>query len=150
MASLLALWRYQRLPSSINPRFTSLWGKTTGTFRFISDLAENTFCVIVTSASYEWVFSINEHAGNSRRADLKSTSVNDILSINSALWKKLTRFHIFPFQCFLRPFRLLWNEPLNKLPLEMKRVAWVFSGFQTHSGRCRFGTEILWGGAGAV
>jgi len=25
----------------------------------------------------------------------------------------------------------------------MKRVAWVFSGFQTHSDRCRYGTETV-------
>jgi len=38
------------------------------------------------------------------------------------------------------------NEPLNKLPLAIKHTAWVFSGFQTHSDWCRFGTETVRGG----
>jgi len=28
----------------------------------------------------------------------------------------------------------------------MKHIQRVFSGFQTHSDRCRFGTEIVWYG----
>ena len=28
----------------------------------------------------------------------------------------------------------------------MKHIAWVFSGFQTHRGRCKFGTETVWVG----
>jgi len=31
----------------------------------------------------------------------------------------------------------------------MKHVAWAFSGFQTHSDKCRFGTETVRTGAGA-
>jgi len=30
----------------------------------------------------------------------------------------------------------------------MKHIAWVFSGFQTHSDRCRFDTETVRGGCG--
>ena len=37
-----------------------------------------------------------------------------------------------------KTFRWLWNEPLNKLPLAMKHIAWGLSGFQTHSKK--FGT----------
>jgi len=35
------------------------------------------------------------------------------------------------------------KKTLNKLPLAMKHVPWVFSGFQTHSDRCIFGTETV-------
>jgi len=49
---------------------------------------------------------------------------------------------------FFKSFCWLWNEPLNKLPLAMKHVAWVFSGFQTHSLRYRFGTERVRDGQG--
>jgi len=51
------------------------------------------------------------------------------------------RFHSFSL-------RLFWNERLNKLALRMKHIAWIFSGFQTHSDRGGFGTEIVRSGAG--
>jgi len=54
---------------------------------------------------------------------------------------KLTKkIHILIYRVFKR-FCWLSNEPLNKLPLAMKHVARVFSGFQTHSDRCRCGEE---------
>jgi len=46
-----------------------------------------------------------------------------------------------------KTFRWLWNEPLNKLPLAMKHIAWGLSGFQTHSKK--FGTtETVRAGCG--
>jgi len=44
---------------------------------------------------------------------------------------------------FVKSFCWFWNEPLNKWPLAMTQVAWVFSGFQTHSGRCR-AKQAIW------
>jgi len=43
-------------------------------------------------------------------------------------------------------FRWLWKEPLIKLPLSMKCIAGVFSGFR--QDWCRFWTETVRGGYG--
>jgi len=59
------------------------------------------FCVIATSAASERVFSMTGYVVNSRRTNLKSSSVNDVLfsAVLLKLRKKrlrLTkRFHIF-------------------------------------------------------
>ena len=47
----------------------------------------------------------------------------------------------FYFTVFFNSFCWLWNEPLNKFQPAMEHVAWVFSGFQTHSGRCGCGNS---------
>jgi len=117
-------------------------------FPDLSDLARNAFWVMATSAANERVFSIDGHVVNSRRANLKSSSVNDILFFSSALRKKrwrLTQVSHFYFAVFIKSFRWLWNEPLNKVPLAMKNVAWAFSGFQTQSGRCMLRMETVRG-----
>jgi len=57
-------------------------------FPSLSDLARNTFCVKATGAANERMFTIDGHAMNSRGANSKSSSVNDILFFNSALRKK--------------------------------------------------------------
>jgi len=126
-------------------------GKTTDWSFQVSacDLARNAYCVMATSAASERVFSMDGHVVNSRRANLMSSSVSDKLFFNSALkvtkCSRLTkRFHIFKVS--FKSFCWLWNEPLNNLPLAMKYSARVFSGFQTHSDRCRFGTETVRGG----
>ena len=54
-------------------------------FLVLSDLARNTFCVMATSAANEWVFSMDGHVMNSRRSNLKTLSVNDILIFNRAV-----------------------------------------------------------------
>ena len=94
-------------------------------FPGLTDLARNAFCVMATSAAYERMFSIYDNVVNSRRANLKGSSVNDILFVNSAL--RIKRWSLIRFQIFA--FCWLWNEPLNKLPPAMKRIPRVFSGF---------------------
>jgi len=54
----------------------------------LSDLVKNTLCVMATSTVSERVFRMAGHVVNSRRANLKSSSVNDILFFNSALKAK--------------------------------------------------------------
>jgi len=43
--------------------------------------------------------------------------------------------HLY-FTVFFMSFCWLWYEPLNKFPQAMKHIAWDFSGFPTHNGRC--------------
>jgi len=58
----------------------------------------------------ERVFIIGGHVVNSRKANSKSSLVNDILIFNSALRKKHSmfdaRFHIFTFQGFSKKLLL--------------------------------------------
>ena len=54
----------------------------------LSDLARNALCVMATSAASERVFSMARYVVNSRRANVKSSSVNDILFFNSAFKAK--------------------------------------------------------------
>ena len=76
-------------------------------FPALSDLARNRLWVVTTNAAGERAFCTAGHVVNSRRANLKSSSVNDVLFFNGALKlrtkpSKLTkRFHIFTLQCFL-------------------------------------------------
>ena len=51
----------------------------------LSDLKRNTLCVMVSNAASERVFSMAGHVVNSRIANLKSSSVNDVLFFNSAV-----------------------------------------------------------------
>ena len=95
-------------------------------FPGLSDLARNTFCVKATGAANERMF-IDGNAMNSRGANSKSSSVNDILFFNSALRKKealnfdeVLRFY---FTVIFKTFRWLRKEPLNKLQLAMKHTA---------------------------
>jgi len=63
-----------------------------------------------TNAANELVFIIGGHVTNSRKANLKSSLVSDILFINSALRKKrsmlATRFHIFTLHVFSKTLLL--------------------------------------------
>jgi len=101
----------------------------------ISDPARNTFCVMASSADNLRVFRMDGHVVNSRRANLNSLSVNDMLFFNIALKAEKEVFKVdyevshFHFTLFFKRFCWLWNEPLNKLLLATKHVAWVFSGF---------------------
>jgi len=96
-------------------------------FPGLSDLARNTFCVKATGAANERMFNIDGHAMNSRGANSKTSSVNDILFFNSALRKiealnfdEVLRFYI---SVIFKTFRWLRKEPLNKLQLAMKHIA---------------------------
>ena len=96
-------------------------------FPSLSDLARNTFCVKATGAANERMFNIDGHAMNSRGANSKTSSVNDILFFNSALRKiealnfdEVLRFYI---SVIFKTFRWLRKEPLNKLQLAMKHIA---------------------------
>jgi len=57
-----------------------------------------------TGGAGERVFSVGGHVVNSRKGNLKSSSVKDIFFISSILRNKLsmlvTRFHIFTLQGF--------------------------------------------------
>jgi len=55
--------------------------------------------------------------------------------------------YIFYFSVFLRA-SFGFEITLNKLPLAKKDIAWVFSGFQTHSKSSKFGMETVRAGAG--
>ena len=90
-------------------------------------LQRNTFCVKATGAANKRVFNIDGHDMNSRGANSKSSSVNDILFFNSALRKKealnfdeVLRFY---FTVIFKTFRWLRKEQLNKLQLAMKHIA---------------------------
>jgi len=74
-------------------------------FPAFSDLARNMFCMMATTVASEQVFNMAGHVVNRRRANLKSSSVNDILFFSSAAKAKkrarLTKkFHNFTLQCF--------------------------------------------------
>jgi len=105
------------------------------------------------------VLTIDGHIINSRSANLKSSLDFDCLSglafLVQNLWpfwtrntrkatttKKQQKVSIFNLTVFLKNFCWLWNEPLTKLPLVMKHIAWVISGFQTNIGRC--GVKTVW------
>jgi len=51
----------------------------------LRDLARNTFHVMVIGAAGELVFTMAGYVVNGRRANLKSSSVNDTLFFDSAL-----------------------------------------------------------------
>jgi len=57
-------------------------------FPILNGIAGNTFCVTATSTASEQVFSMSAHVMNSRRANFKSLSMNNILFFNSAFKAK--------------------------------------------------------------
>jgi len=57
-------------------------------FPALNEIARNMFCVMATNAASERVFSMAGHALNSGRANLRSSSVNDIILFNSPLKAK--------------------------------------------------------------
>ena len=59
----------------------------TGALPALSDLARNAFCVMTTTAAGERVLCMAVHVVTSRRANLKSSSVNEVLFFYSALRK---------------------------------------------------------------
>ena len=77
-------------------------------FPALSDLARNKFWVITTNGGSERVYCMTGHVVNNRRANLKSSSVNDVLFFSGTSQlrmkcSKLTkRFHIFALQCSLK------------------------------------------------
>jgi len=81
-----------------------------------------------------------------------SWMVEGLLFINNALRKKRwmlpTRFHIFSLQGFSRASVGHEMQQWINFHLVMKHIPWVFSGFQTYSDRCRFGTKTVRGGRG--
>jgi len=83
----------------------------------------------------EQAFSNGWDVVNSRRANLNSSSVNDILFFKSAFKPKNKALKVdqkvshICFTVFFKSFCWLWSEPLNKLPQTMKHVALVFRGF---------------------
>ena len=89
---------------------------------------------MTTIASREQAFCTAGHVVNSRRANLKSSSVNDVLfeakKEELKVDKKVSHFCI-TVSCM--SFCWLWNEPLNNFPQAVKHVAWDFSGLQTHA-----------------
>jgi len=100
---------------------------------------------MATKAAGERVFNMAGHVFNSRRAKLKSSSVNDILFFNSA-FKAKKDFkvdqkvpHLY-VPAFLKSFCWSLNEPLTKLPLAMKHTL-LIGGFQTHSDKRRCGAK---------
>ena len=124
-------------------------------FSVLSGFAGNTFCVMATSAANERLCSIDDDVVNSRRANLKEFFSKRHTFFNSALRNQrlnLTRFHFFTYSVF-QDFRWFWNDPLNKFPLVMKHVAWVFLWFSVTSAglgrkQCWAGWEGLRGGSG--
>ena len=106
-------------------------------FPALSELARNTFSVVVTCAASDRGFSMTEHV-NSRRASLKSSSADGMVFSNSAPGAQkeaLTVDWKFSVLVFFKSFCWLWNEPFYKLPPASKHVAWLFSGFQTPVSR---------------
>ena len=79
-------------------------------FPHLSDLAGNTFCVMETSAANERRVGVGGHVVNSRRSNLKSSSVNDILFFNNACKAKNEALKVdqkvshFYFTLFLKTF----------------------------------------------
>ena len=75
-------------------------------FPALSDLARNRFWVMRINGASERVVWTARHVVNSRRVNLKSSSVNNILFFNGASklrtkCSRLTkRYHIFTLQCF--------------------------------------------------
>ena len=63
-------------------------------FTALSDLARNGFCVMATNAASEQVYNIARPVVNSRRGNLKSSSVNNMLYFNSALKTKKEAFTV--------------------------------------------------------
>jgi len=112
-------------------------------FPALSDLAGNTFCVMATSAASERVFNMTRNVVNSTRSKYKefvserqsfSTTLLKLRTKRSKLIKRFVHFYLYSV---IKSVCWLWNEPRAQLPLAMKHAAWVFCGFQTHSGRCK-------------
>jgi len=61
------------------------WQDRSLEFSALSDLARNMFCVMATGTAHERVFGMDGHAMNSRRANLQSSSMNDVFFVNSEL-----------------------------------------------------------------
>ena len=120
-------------------------------FPSLSHPAGNTVCVMAKSAANKRVFIIDNHVVNGRRGNLNEYLIERQNLFQQCSEKEVLKFdqvsHFYPV-VFFQTFHCPWNEPLNKLPRAMKRTAWVFSGFLTHSDWCRFGTETVRGGAG--
>jgi len=80
--------RYKELAAQGCSDILQWWQEHRLEFPALSDLVKNTLCVMATSTVSERVFRMAGHVVNSRRANLKSSSVNDILFFNSALKAK--------------------------------------------------------------
>ena len=88
------------------------------------------------------------HVVNSRRANLRSSSVNGIPFFNGAPKVKKNVLKHLKLSA-KKSFWWLWNEILIRLSLAMKRNVWTFRVFQAHKDSCRFGKETVRDGAGA-
>jgi len=87
-----------------------------------SDNARNTFCVVATIVASERVYNMAGHAVKSRRAILKSSSMNDIYSFSTLLLKlrkkrsRLTKtFHILYKQLGFLKIKDIYQLDLSKI-----------------------------------
>jgi len=106
---------------------------------------------MATSAANERVFSMDEHVVNSRRASLRSSFVNDILFLKSALKARSAqcwlKFHIY-LTTFFKNFCWFWIEHWISCYKHNFQGTYVFQGtiFRrtvagAHLGRKQRGVE---------
>ena len=77
-------------------------------FAVLSGLAGNAFCVMITSAANELVFSIDDNAVNSRRANLEEFLSERHTLLQQWCEKEVLKFDkVLHFPCFTLPLLVL-------------------------------------------
>ena len=84
-------YQMQKVAPSEDKDVLGFWQANENNFPGLSALARKTFAVMSSSSASERNFSLAGHVVSARRSSLKSSSVNNILFLNSAIRAKRIR-----------------------------------------------------------